>query len=57
MVRDGNAKGVSSQIKQHMHAAAEGRLRIYDPVLAIERAQEDGEALPLVVKWHALTEG
>ena len=54
MVRDGNAMGVASQIMQHMLGAAEGRLGIDDPVLAIERAQEDGEAL-LVVKWHALT--
>ena len=47
--------GVASQIMQHMFRAAEGRLGIDDPVLPIERAQEDGEAL-LVVKWHALTE-
>ena len=40
---------------QHMFGAAEGRLGIDDPVLPIERAQEDGEAL-LVVKWHALAE-
>ena len=55
MVRDGNAMGAASQIMQHMLGPAEGRLGIDDPVLAIERAQEDGEAL-LVVKWHALTE-
>jgi hypothetical protein len=55
MVGDGDAMGIASQIKQHMFGAAEGRLGIDDPVLPIERAQEDGEAL-LVVKWHALTE-
>src|ERR1700722_8792340 len=55
MVRDGNAMGVASQIMQHMLGPAEGRLGIDDPVLTIERAQEDGESL-LVVKWHALTE-
>ena len=52
---DGDAMRVASQIVQHMVGGAEGRLGIDDPVLPIERAQEDGEAL-LVVKWHALTE-
>src|ERR1700678_3688669 len=55
MVGDGDAMRVASQIVQHMLGPAEGWLGIDDPVLLIERAQEDGEAL-LVVKWHALTE-
>jgi len=55
MVGDGDAMRIARQIVQHMFGAAEGRLGIDDPVLPIERAQEDGESL-LVVKWHALTE-
>ena len=55
MVGDGDAMGVASQIVQHMLGAAERRLGIDNPVLAVKRAQEDGEAL-LVVKWRALTE-
>ena len=45
MVGDGDAMGVARQIMQHMLGAAEGRLGIDDPVLPIERAQEDGESL------------
>jgi len=55
MVGDRDAMGVASQIMQHVFRSAEGRLGIDDPVLPIEPAQEDGEAL-LVVKWHALAE-
>jgi len=55
MVGDGDAMRIASQIMQYMFGAAEGRLGIDDPVLPIERAQEDGEAL-LVVKWRALAE-
>src|ERR1700740_2212007 len=55
MVGDGDAMRIASQIMQHMFGAAEGRLGIDDPVLRIEGAQEDGEAL-LVLKWDALTE-
>jgi len=38
---------VSPQITKHMRRPAEGRLRIHDPVLAEERAQECGKALRL----------
>ena len=55
MVGDGDAMGVASQIMQDVLGPAEGWLGIDDPVLLIERAQEDGEAPP-VVKWRALTE-
>ena len=55
MVGDGDAVRIASQIMQHMFGAAERRLGIDNPVLAVKHAQEDGEAL-LVVKWHALTE-
>ena len=54
MVGDGDAMGIASQIMQHMFGSAEGRLGIDDPVLAIERAQEDGEAL-LACQCHALS--
>ena len=40
---------------QHVLGAAEGRLGIDHPVLAIKRAQEDGEAL-LFLERHALAE-
>ena len=55
MVGDGDAVGVASQIMQHVLGAAEGWLGIDDPVLAIKRAQEDGEAL-LFLERHALAE-
>ena len=55
MVGDGDAMRIARQIVQHMFGATEGRLGIDDPVLPIERAQEDGEAL-VVVERHALTE-
>ena len=55
MVGYGDAMRIASQIMQHVFRSAEGRLGIDDPVLPIEPAQEDGEAL-LVVKWHALAE-
>jgi hypothetical protein len=53
MVGDGDAVGVASQLVEHMFGTAEGRLGIHDPVLVIEHAQEDGEAL-LLMKWDAL---
>ncbi len=55
MVGDSDSVRIASQIMQHMFGAAERRLGIDNPVLAVKCAQEDGEAL-LVVKWHALTE-
>jgi hypothetical protein len=53
MVGYGDAMRVASQIMQHVFGSAEGRPGIDDPVLPIERAQEDGEALLVVSGTHS----